>query len=78
MNERAQNPLETLLAGLRDALGELAPDTMAGRIRPVLEGFFEQFQLVPRSEYARQVATIERLERTVADLEARIARLEQR
>ncbi len=76
MSERPQTPLETLFAGLRDALEEIAPDNLGNRLRPVLEGFFEQFQLVPRRDYDAHLATLTRLEETVSRLESRISELE--
>lgn len=77
MNETARNPLESLLVRLRDTLADATPEPLANRIRPVLEGFFEQFQLVPKREYDAQLAALTRLEQTVADLEARIDQLER-
>ncbi len=77
MNQTASNPLETLFARLRDALGELAPDPLLERMKPVLNSFFEQFQLVPRREYDAHLATLTRLEETVSHLEERIAELER-
>ncbi len=73
----SQSPLETLFSGLRDALDDFPPEAAGNRIRPVLEGFFQQFQMVPKREYDAHMAALARLEETVADLESRIARLEQ-
>lgn len=77
MNQTASNPLETLFARLRESLGELAPDPLLERMKPVLNGFFEQFQLVPRREYDAHLATLTRLEDTVSRLEERISELER-
>lgn len=71
------SPLESLLGRLRAALGDLSADPVSGRLQSVVEGFFEQFELVPRREYEAHLATLARLELTVGELEARIARLEQ-
>lgn len=76
MNQRAQTPLEALLAGLRDAFGEIAPDNLGNRLKPVLEKFFEQFELVPRRDYDAHLAALARLEETVSRLESRISELE--
>ena len=70
------NPLEALFKRLRETLGELAPDPLMSQMRPVVEGFFEQFQLVPKRDYDAHIGKLQRLEVTVADLEARIAELE--
>lgn len=75
--QRAQTPLDSLFAGLRDAFGEIAPENLGNRLKPVLDGFFEQFQLVPRRDYDAHLATLTRLEETVNRLEARIAELER-
>lgn len=77
MDEPTQHPMETLFARLADTLGELAPEPLLARMRPVLEGFFEQFQLVPKREYDAHMATLRRLEETVIELEARVSGLEQ-
>ena len=71
------SPLENLFARLRETLGELAPEPLLRRMQPVLEGFFEQFQLVPKREYDAHLASLSRLEHTVAELEARISELER-
>jgi BMFP domain-containing protein YqiC len=46
-------------------------------MRPVLDGFFEQFQLVPRREHDAQLASLTKLEEKVGQLEARITELER-
>ena len=80
MNDTAQNPLEALLNRLRDTLGDMAPlsaEPLLNRMKPALEGFLEQFQLVPKREYEAHMATLKQLEQTVSELEARIADLER-
>ena len=77
MSQTSSTPLDTLIGRLRDALGGLAPDAAFERMRPVLDGFFEQFQLVPRHEYDAHLASMAKLERTVSELEDRIADLER-
>jgi len=69
-------PLDALFTGLKDAFDDIAPDNLGNRLRPVLEGFFEQFQLVPRRDYDAHLAALARLEATVSRLEARISELE--
>lgn len=76
-NDTAPNPLEALFANLRDSLGDLAPESFLNRMKPVLERFLEQFQLVPKREYDAHMAKLTRLEDTVAQLEVRIAELER-
>lgn len=76
--QRPRTPLDTLFDGLKDALGDIAPDNVGNRLRPVLSAFFEQFQLVPRRDYDAHLAALTRLEATVSRLEARISELESR
>ena len=76
MSQTSSPPLEDLIRRLRDALGD-APASLIDGMRPVLDGFFQQFQLVPRREYDAQLASLSTLEDKVADLEARIAELER-
>lgn len=76
MSQTSSPPLEDLINRLRGALGD-APASLLEGIRPVLDGFFQQFQLVPRREYDAQLASLKKLEDTVDQLEARIAELER-
>ncbi|MEM8768172.1 MAG: hypothetical protein AAGE43_12050 [Pseudomonadota bacterium] len=81
-NDSARTPLDMLLGRIQEALGgfgefsRMGPETLRDRLRPVLDGFSDQFELVSRREYEAHLKTMERLETTVADLEARIAELE--
>lgn len=77
MTDTTTSPLDSLLSRLREALGELAPEPLLNRMKPVLEGFLAQFQLVPKREYDAHMAALTRLEATVTDLERRIAELER-
>jgi len=87
----ARTPAEALLASLQRALGEMFPergrsavarpdalvrDAMDG-LRPALDGFLTELELVPRREFEGYLASLERLQQTISDLEARIAVLEQ-
>ena len=76
MSQTTSPPLEDLINRLRSALGD-APASLFEGLRPVLDGFFQQFQLVPRSEYDAQLASLKKLEDKVGHLEARIAELER-
>jgi BMFP domain-containing protein YqiC len=76
MSQTGSPPLEDLINRLRTAASE-APASLFESMRPVLDGFFEQFQLVPRREYDAQIAALEKLEDKVSRLEARISELEQ-
>ena len=76
MSQTTSPPLEDLFNRLRAAASE-APASLFETMRPVLDGFFEQFQLVPRREYEAQLASFEKLEAKVGQLEARIAELER-
>ena len=71
------DPLEALFARLRETLGDLTPEPLLNRMKPVVQGFLEQFQLVPQREFQAHLANLERLEDTVADLEQRLSKLEQ-
>jgi len=74
MSQTTANPLEALIRRLGDSLGEFGPEE---RIRPVLDSFFERFQLVPRHEYDTHLENLAKLEDTISRLEARIAELER-
>ena len=76
MSQTSNPPLEDLMRRLRDALGE-APASLLDGMRPVLDGFFQQFQLVARREYDAQLASLTALEDKVGRLEARIEELER-
>ena len=76
MSQTSSPPLDDLMKRLRDALGE-APASLLDGMRPVLDGFFQQFQLVPRREYDAQLASLTALEDKVGRLEARIEELER-
>ena len=69
-------PADTLMARIRDVLGGLTPEPLMERLNAMLEGFFEQFQLVSKRELEGHISNIEQLKRTVADLERRMAELE--
>jgi BMFP domain-containing protein YqiC len=76
MSQTTSPPLEDLMSRLRSTLGD-APASLFDGMRPVLDGFFQQFQLVPRREYDAQLASFATLEDKVSHLEARIAELER-
>ena len=82
MNDRTRTPVELLLQRIQEALGGLGelgrvgPETLRDRLRPVMEGFSDQFELVSRRDFEAHLKTMERLEATVSKLEARIAELE--
>ena len=82
MNESTRTPLDLLLRRIQEALGGLGelgrvgPETLRERLRPVVEGFSDQFELVSRRDYEAHLRNMERLEATLTDLEARIAELE--
>ena len=73
----ASDPLEALFARLRETLGDLTPEPLLNRMKPVVQGFLEQFQLVPQREFQAHLANLDRLEATVAELEQRLSKLEQ-
>jgi BMFP domain-containing protein YqiC len=70
------NPMDDLFERLRQTLGDLTPEPLLNRMKPVVEGFFESFQLVPQREFDAHLANLQRLEATVAELEQRIRALE--
>ena len=72
-----QQPVDTLFSRLGEALGELAPEPLLDRMKPVIERFLGQFQLVPKHEYDVHMSSLARLEETVAALEKRLDRLEE-
>jgi BMFP domain-containing protein YqiC len=65
---------------LSDAVTRVMPNSDADwqtRITPAIEATLARFELVPREEFERHVAEIERLQGEVAKLEARIDALER-
>jgi BMFP domain-containing protein YqiC len=70
--------LANITTALSDALMRVLPDGTDWRTRltPVIEATINRLELVPREEFERQLAQIERLHRDVAKLEARIRALE--
>ena len=78
--------LEALLGRIRQTLSDMGdslgggagPQEFATRLSPVIESFLSQFELVPRREFDNYSATLDRLQRTISDLEQRIAQLEAR
>ena len=72
--------IDTLRTRLGDALSGLVPDRpvddLTDRIEPIIQSTLERFDLVPRRVFDNQVAVLERLNATVAELEGRIAELE--
>ena len=76
MSEPGPSPIDDLFSQLRGTLGELAPEPLLRRMQPVIAGFLEQFQLVPRHDYDNHLALLSRLEARVVELEQRLDALE--
>jgi len=81
----AESPFPDALANMAraisDTLARVLPDA-AGvdwrtRLTPVIEATLERLELVPREEFQRAQVTVDRLNREVLRLEARIAALER-
>jgi len=74
------NPIDAVLNRLREALaGWLPPDPggdLEERLTRAVNAGLERFQLVPKGEFDRQVQLVQRLEREVERLEARLAAIE--
>jgi len=70
--------LANIATAISDALARVLPDgtDWRTRITPVIEATIERLELVPREEFERQLAQLERLSRDVERLEARIRALE--
>lgn len=70
--------IANIATALSDALTRVLPDGTDWRTRltPVIEATINRLELVPREEFERQIAQIERLNRDVAKLEERIRALE--
>jgi len=77
-NESASNPLDELIDRIRQTFGELTPEPLLNRLKPLVEDFLAQFQLVPQREFHSHLETVQQLEATVSQLEARIRALENR
>lgn len=78
MTDRSTDPLSTLTAKLSDALASVLPAgaDWRARLTPIIEATLERLELVPREEFERQRAQLERLAAEVAKLEARIGAME--
>lgn len=70
--------IETLTTRLSEALAAVLPDgaDWRDRLTPIVEGAMARFELVPRQDFERELANVERLQRDIASLEARISALE--
>ena len=70
--------LANIAASISDALTRVLPAGTDWRTRmtPVIEATIDRLDLVPREEFERQIAQLERMNREVAQLEARIRALE--
>jgi BMFP domain-containing protein YqiC len=70
--------LANIASSISDALTRVLPAGTDWRTRltPVIEATIDRLDLVPREEFERQIAQLERLNREVAQLEARIRALE--
>jgi hypothetical protein len=71
-----------LLDDLGERLGEAARQSPAGdlerNLRALLAAFFDRFDVVLREDFDVQRRLLERAQAKLADLEARLAQLEQR
>jgi BMFP domain-containing protein YqiC len=63
---------------LSEAVARVVPNATGVDFAPVIESTLARLELVPREEFERQVAEVERLHGELAKLEARIGALEQR
>ena len=74
----ASSAIESLTARLSEALAAVLPAgaDWQSRLAPVIEATLGRLELVPREDFERQRAQLERLVRDVARLEARISALE--
>jgi BMFP domain-containing protein YqiC len=70
--------IQTWTTKLSEALAAVLPDgaDWQARLAPVIEATLDRLELVPREEFERQRAQLERLNRAVANLEARISAFE--
>ena len=71
-----QPPIEALLERIRDLFDGSATAATNDQLQRVVEGFFKQFQLIPKREFDGHVVALQHLEATVAQLEERIRELE--
>ena len=78
----ADRPFPDALASMATALSDAVERLLPGgtdwrtRLTPVIEATLDRLELVPREEFERQLAQVERLTRDVAQLEERIRALE--
>lgn len=76
----SENPFSRLSQGFADTLAGFFPDGPPAGLTTALDDLVAQnlarFQLVPREEFDRQVALLERLQGRISALESRLAALE--
>jgi BMFP domain-containing protein YqiC len=77
---RQDSPIDGVLDRIRESLAPwLPPERVAEmneRVTRAVTAGLERFQLVPKDEFDRQVALLDRLTREVERLEARVTALE--
>ena len=71
-----QPPIDALLERIR-SLFDASP-AANDQLQGMVEGFFKQFQLVPKRQFDGHLKTLQHLEATVAQLEDRIRELEEK
>jgi BMFP domain-containing protein YqiC len=73
--------LARIASAMSDTLARMLPAAAGvdwrARLTPVIEATLERLELVPREEFERAQSVVDRLNREVMRLEARIAALEQ-
>ena len=71
------DPLQRFLAQIRTTLGDTLPGDVLQTLETNARGLFAQFELVPKHEYEAHMDILASLKAQVAELEQRIAALEQ-
>ena len=71
------DPLQRFLAQVRAALGDTLPGDAMAALEASARNIFAQFELVPKHEYEAHMDILVSLNAQVAELEQRIAALEQ-
>jgi len=77
LNNEFLNDLSSRISSLLPLADSARNDVEKG-VHEILQGAFNRLNLVTREEFKAQLAVLERAEQTIAELESKIAALEER
>ena len=77
---QSNSPLDDLITRVLEALGDLLPseglERIAERLRPALQRVLAPFEIVRREDFEGYLRHLDRLEREIGELEARLEALQ--